>query len=1219
MSDTIQSTSYNPVDIQYSIKHRIHNFLALDNCGILKSSTSTAILASPGAGSTLFLRLLSGIDTCQLGSSILYNGQSSKELQRRGVNICFATSFLSEKDYLEPELTVLETIEFVSSLSQESIDNVSRVLSNLDLFEAKDTIAGSDAKRGLSGGQRRRLSLAQCLLTKSHLLFLDHPTTGLDTVTSFVVMKSIIEKTRQEHGILVTTLQQPSPDLLALFDEIILLEGGRELLHGPTNSLGSFLLTSGVEIIESDDLAERTSVLLNSHQQVELPLDIIPDSFIDRLNWLNIPLLQDLVYYFLYKKSLIPILSQARLTEGSVTPPSVLSLRRLLPFSQQVSILLNRQVKLILRNRPLLAARLVSTTIMAVILATMILGDTTEFQQLYGIVLFSAIFFAMSNNAEIPTMKQSRDVVYHDLDANLYTPFAYMTSVFLSLFPLSLLASIIYSSIVYWSCGFSPLFVLYLYFLLILLCLDQAIAAFLRFFSIAAKTSDVGGAFTTSFIGLWILVGGFYLVRSQIPSWLGWLVWLSPFWYTLSGVAISEFNSNQYLNNQGDYLEAFNVPDSIVLQGLAPVALFSLWFVSTLLTAIAFSLCRYNYEKGSKRYKEVENSTAQTNFENYPFSIDIAQTSLVFSNLSYSIIDRNAVEPTILLNRVSGFANPGRMLALMGSSGAGKTTLLDVLARRKTAGTIEGIVRFVPVDSEIAYGEQFDSHCGFSTVYESLVFSNLLRCKSKTITSKQRCEFLNDVLENLELNLLSDHLVNTLSRGELKRLTVAVEVASNSSVLCLDEPTTGLDAASASILVRCLHRLARAGRTIICTIHQPSQEVFYSFDDVLILQPGGNIAYFGPIGTQGASIFSHVESVTSRSRASTGNIISWAMSALNDAQRGGIDIPTLYIESEASARNSDIINQLLLTNSSSESSNRKGPVYSFPFQFILLLDRSFRNLLRNKELQFTRFGVAIFIAVLLGLLYGNVNYNSSFAGTQSAMGLLLGGLIFGSIIYLQSQLSSSFSLRQVFYRERTAQFYHSISFSFATLLATLPFVIITSFLFSTIFYFMAGLRPTASSWLFNSLAFCIAAIFYSSLGFAFCAISPTPQVAQVIGGLSISILGLSAGLFIPVNVMPKGWIGLMYACPPFHLLRCTINNQFYCEYEIESTNCPKISLLTNGQERELFQFEYVASYFNLKGFQGRYLFDDIGFASLGILFVSCVYVVANALVKFEKR
>jgi ABC-type multidrug transport system permease subunit len=206
---------------------------------------------------------------------------------------------------------------------------------------------------------------------------------------------------------------------------------------------------------------------------------------------------------------------------------------------------------------------------MAVILATMILGDAEEFQQLYGIILFSAIFFAMSNNAEIPTMKRSRDVVYFDLNVSLYSPLAYMIGVVATTLPLALVAGIIYTSIVYWSCGFSPVFSLYLYFLLVLFCLDQGIGAFLRLFSIAAKSSDVGSSITTSFIGLWILVGGFYLVRSQIPNWLSWLVWVSPFWYTLSGVAISEFNSAQYPNGQGDaYLSAFDVPDSSVLQGL---------------------------------------------------------------------------------------------------------------------------------------------------------------------------------------------------------------------------------------------------------------------------------------------------------------------------------------------------------------------------------------------------------------------------------------------------------------------------------------------------------------------------------------------------------------------------------------------------------------------------------------------------------------------------
>lgn len=1225
---TIPSIETTPtasaVEVTYRLEHQVHNFIALDCSGSFKSSTSTAILAAPGAGSTLFLRLLSGVETCQKRSSILYNGQSGDELQDRGVNIRDVTSFLAEVDFLEPELTILETCLFVAALSQESVESVSRVLQQLDLTEAQHTIAGEAANRGLSGGQRRRLSLAQRLLTKAHLLFLDLPTTGLDAVTSFSVMKVLVDKTRNEQGILVTTLQQPSPELLLLFDQIILLEGGKELFHGPPSSLKSFLLESGVEVNDNDDLAELASSFLNSFRRVELDEELSNNQL---SNWLFIPQLRDLFYFFSLKNKQLPdspqVVSTSTSTGRARSPPSITSKRVRLPFLQQLRILLGRQFKLITRNRPLLIARLASTTMMAVILATMILGDVEEFQQLYGIILFSAIFFAMSNNAEIPTMKRSRDVVYQDLNADLFSPTAYMLSVVVTNLPLALVAGIIFTSIVYWGCGFAPIFSGYLYFLLVLFCLDQGVSAFLRLFSIAAKTSDVSGSITTSFLGLWILVGGFYLVRNQIPGWLSWLVWISPFWYTLSGVAISEFNSKKYDKGQGDaYLAAFDVPDTSVLQGFAPVALLSLWLVSTLLTAFFFSYCRYNYERGSKRRRSVDVddiNSLQAEIASRPFSLKITPTTLIFSDLSYSISPLpKSLQATVLLRNVSGYARPGRLIALMGATGAGKTTLLDVLARRKTSGTTTGKILLFPSGNEIAYGEQFDNHIGFSTVKESLIFSNSLRFHSKGhVTSEQRKVFLTEVIEHLELDQIADHLVNTLSKGELKRLTVAVEVASNSPVVFLDEPTTALDAASASILVRCLSRLAKAGRTVICTIHQPSQDVFFSFDDVLILQPGGVVAYFGPVGNQGNDVFSFVESVTGRRRPEQGNGIAWALSSLAEAQRGGnIDVPALFRSSEINSRNTDTINALLeVRPDSPQLLKRIGPVRSLPVQLLLLLDRHFKNLYRNKELQITRTAVAVFIAVLLGVLYSDVDYSSSFAGTQSAMGLLLGGLIFGSIVFLQTQLSSSFTIRPVFYRELSSKIYYSISYSLATLIATLPFVIITSLLFSTIVYWMAGLRATASSWLFNCLCFAIAALFYSSLGFVFAALSPTPQVSQVLGGLSISLLGLSAGLFVPEATMPPGWVWLMYACPPFHLLRATVNNQFYC---VDSITCPKISLPTSQGKIEVLQFEYVSTYFSLNS-NTRYLYGEIGYASIGIFVAAFVYVIANSVIKFEKR
>lgn len=78
-----------------------------------------------------------------------------------------------------------------------------------------------------------------------------------------------------------------------------------------------------------------------------------------------------------------------------------------------------------------------------------------------------------------------------------------------------------------------------------------------------------------------------------------------------------------------------------------------------------------------------------------------------------------------------------------------------------------------------------------------------------------------------------------LSAGERKRLTIAVELCSNAAVLFVDEATTGLDSRAAAVVMRVLRAVAATGRTIICTIHQPSSELFFYFDDLLLLKRGG--------------------------------------------------------------------------------------------------------------------------------------------------------------------------------------------------------------------------------------------------------------------------------------------------------------------------------------------------------------------------------------------
>lgn len=197
----------------------------------------------------------------------------------------------------------------------------------------------------------------------------------------------------------------------------------------------------------------------------------------------------------------------------------------------------------------------------------------------------------------------------------------------------------------------------------------------------------------------------------------------------------------------------------------------------------------------------------------------------------------------VLLNQVSGAFRPGVLTALMGVSGAGKTTLLDVLAGRKNNGYIEGNITVSGYQKKqdtfarvTGYCEQNDIHSPLVTVYESLLYSAWLRLP-RDIDPESRELFVEEVMELIELKPLGNALVgfpnvNGLSIEQRKRLTIAVELVANPSIIFMDEPTSGLDARAAAIVMRTVRNTVDTGRTVVCTIHQPSIDIFESFDEV---------------------------------------------------------------------------------------------------------------------------------------------------------------------------------------------------------------------------------------------------------------------------------------------------------------------------------------------------------------------------------------------------
>ncbi|PNY06939.1 ABC transporter G family member 28-like protein [Trifolium pratense] len=211
-----------------------------------------------------------------------------------------------------------------------------------------------------------------------------------------------------------------------------------------------------------------------------------------------------------------------------------------------------------------------------------------------------------------------------------------------------------------------------------------------------------------------------------------------------------------------------------------------------------------------------------------------------------------------VLRCVTGKIMPGRVSAVMGPSGAGKTTFLSALAGKIRGCTMTGsiLVNGKPESIHcyqkiIGYVPQDDIVHGNLTVEENLRFS--ARCRlSDDMPKPDKVLIVERVIETLGLQAIRDSLVGTVERrgisgGQRKRVNVGLEMVMEPSLLILDEPTTGLDSASSTLLLKALRREAAEGVNICMVLHQPSYTLFRMFDDIIFLAKGGLTAYHGPV------------------------------------------------------------------------------------------------------------------------------------------------------------------------------------------------------------------------------------------------------------------------------------------------------------------------------------------------------------------------------------
>eukprot|EP00644_Phytophthora_capsici_P019217 jgi/Phyca11/537833/estExt2_fgenesh1_pg.C_PHYCAscaffold_2620001 len=709
----------------------------------------------------------------------LYSGLRGDE-----IDLVKLVGLVDQSDNHIPTLTVRETFKFadlcVNGRPQDQHEEMRDVaalrtelfLQILGLEGCADTVVGNALLRGVSGGERKRVTVGEVLVGGQSLFLCDEISTGLDSAATFDIMKSLRTWCKTLGGSVIVALLQPTPEVVEQFDDILMIHEGHMVYHGPRMDILDYFRERGFtcppRVDPADFLIEVTSGRGHRYANGSVEAKDLPVTAEDFNNLF--------CESIIYKKTTDAIAKgfnehQFESPEDYKKAQSVVNLARSkersefgLAFLPSTMLLLHRQKLIWLRDPPLLWGKMIEALLIGLVMG-MIYYEVSSTYYL-RMIFFSIALFQRQAWQQITISFQLRKVFYKQRPRNFFR--------------------------------------------------------------------------TTSFF---LLFSGNIILADLIPDYWIWMYWFSPISWALRSNMLSEFSSDRYTDAQSKkFLDSFSIKQGTEYIWFGIVVLVAYYFVFTTLNGLALHFIRYEKYKGVSVKALTDNADEEDNVYvevRTPGATDAVQpkvrggglpftpSNLCIKDLEYFVTLPSGEEKQ-LLRGITAHFEPGRMVALMGATGAGKTTLMDVIAGRKTGGRIVGdiIVNGEPKNpanfSRItAYCEQMDIHSEAASIYEALVFSANLRLPPN-FTEEQRMNLVHETLDLLELSSISGEMVGSLSVEQKKRVTIGVEVVSNPSILFLDEPTSGLDARSALIVMRGVQSIARTGRTVLCTIHQPS-------------------------------------------------------------------------------------------------------------------------------------------------------------------------------------------------------------------------------------------------------------------------------------------------------------------------------------------------------------------------------------------------------------
>ncbi|CAM8950013.1 unnamed protein product [Rhodiola kirilowii] len=554
-----------------------------------------AVLGASGSGkSTLIDALANRIAKESLKGTVKLNNES---LDSRLLKVISA--YVMQDDLLFPMLTVEETLMFAAefrlprSLSKsKKRARVQALIDQLGIRSAANTVIGDEGHRGISGGERRRVSIGTDIIHDPILLFLDEPTSGLDSTSAFMVVK-VLQRIAKSGSVVIMSIHQPSSRILGLLDRLIFLSRGQTVYSGSPDNLAPYFSEFGYPLSEQENRTEFALDLIRDMEESSGGTRSLVE-FHKRWEKKRNQNSTGEEYELSLKEAISASISGGKLVSGAGNS----GVESRLDGAQL------RQPHMD-RNRCFVEKINIEFEADAGAIrgsngsgATMFwkLDNTPKgVQERLGFIAFamSTTFYTCAE--ALPVFLHERYIFLRETAHNAYRRSSFVLSYSLVALPGLIFLSFIFAAITFWSVGLAGGFSKFFYYFMIIFASFWAGSSFVTFLSGVVTHVMIGFTVVVAVLSYFLLFSGFFITRERIPDYWIWFHYISLVKYPYEGVMQNEFADAKKCFVRGvqifDNTPLGNVPDAIkakLLENMGQTLGFPLTSSTCLTTGVDF-------------------------------------------------------------------------------------------------------------------------------------------------------------------------------------------------------------------------------------------------------------------------------------------------------------------------------------------------------------------------------------------------------------------------------------------------------------------------------------------------------------------------------------------------------------------------------------------------------------------------------------------------------